>query len=85
MHVIAISAGKVRHTEELLQVFKDLIQSQSPFTVQVSYVGSEMSVPFNGGKAINGLIEQSLRNVLKRTFGSIQYEHQQIEQQLTYA
>lgn len=76
MEIVAISSKQGRHTKNLRAVFKDLVIARTEFTVQIDFIGSEMSVPFTNGKMTNGNVEQSVRNLLKRAFGSIQYEHQ---------
>lgn len=74
MHVAAISTKTSRHDINLKEVFKDLVQSKSPFNVHISFVGSEFPVPFINGKVANAKVEQSIRNLLKEKFGTVEYE-----------
>ena len=75
MHVAAISTKTSRHDSNLQEVFKQLVQSKSPFNVHISFVGSEFPVPFMNGKVANAKVEQSIRNVLKANFGTVEYEY----------
>ena len=74
MYISAISTKTSRHNSNLQEVFKDLVQSKSPFNVHISFVGSEFPVPFMNGKVANAKVEQSIRNLLKENFGTVEYE-----------
>lgn len=74
MYVSSISTKTSRHELNLQEVFKDLVQSRSSFNVQVNFVGTEFPIPFINGKVANAKVEQSVRNLLKDTFGTVEYE-----------
>lgn len=76
MYVSSISTKTATHYSDLQTVFKDLVQSQSPFNVNIRLSdGFEFPVPFIHGKAANGNIEQAVRNTLKQTFGTVEFEY----------
>lgn len=74
MHVAAISTKTSRHDSNLQEVFKDLVKAKTPFNVYINFVGSEFPVPFINGKVANAKVEQSIRNLLKEKFGTVEYE-----------
>lgn len=76
MYVSAISTKTSSHYENLQTVFKDLVQSKSPFTVHMCIGGmTTFPIPFINGKVANGVVEQAVRNKLKQTFGTVEYEY----------
>lgn len=74
MHISAISTKTSRHETLLPEVFQDLVKAKTPFNVYINFVGSEFPVPFINGKVANAKVEQSIRNLLKEKFGTIEYE-----------
>ena len=74
MHISAISTKTSRHEILLPEVFQDLVKAKTPFNVYINFVGSEFPVPFINGKVANAKVEQSIRNLLKEKFGTIEYE-----------
>ena len=76
MYVSAISTKTSSHYDNLQAVFKDLVKAKSPFNIHICIGGmTTFPVPFLEGKAVNGNIEQSVRGLLKQTFGTIEYEY----------
>lgn len=76
MYVASVSTKTSTHYTNLQEVFKDLVKSKSPFNVHICVGGmTTFPVPFIDGKAANGNIEQCVRNILKQTFGTVEYEY----------
>lgn len=76
MYVSAISTKTSSHYDNLQAVFKDLVKAKTPFNVHICIGGmTTFPVPFIEGKAANGNIEQVVRNVLKQTFGTVEFEY----------
>lgn len=75
MHISAISTKTSRHETLLPEVFQDLVKAKTPFNVKVNFMGTEFPIPFINGKVANGNVEQSIRNLLKVYFGTVEYEY----------
>ena len=76
MYVSTISTKSSSHDTNIQDVFKDLVKAKTPFNVHICVGGmTTFPVPFIDGKAANGNIEQCVRNVLKQTFGTVEYEY----------
>lgn len=76
MYVSAISTKSSSHDTNMQDVFKDLVKAKTPFNVHICIGGmTTFPVPFIDGKAANGNIEQCVRNILKQTFGTVEFEY----------
>lgn len=70
MRVSHITTKTSRFDEnQIVPAFKDMVATGQPFTVWIDFIGNSFPSPVVNGVFVNAKIEESVRAVLRRTFG----------------
>lgn len=54
---------------EIVPAFSEMVKTCQPFTVWIDFIGNSFPSPVVNGVFVNAKIEESVRAVLRRTFG----------------
>lgn len=76
MDIIAISTATSRIETKLQKEFISAIRDKDSFHIVVNMNGQEISIPVVNGVVIATTVTSSIRNLINRTLGVIQYSHE---------